>query len=435
MNWLKTAILSIAIGCAFLTNRSYAWDLESKGNSKTLDRTERRQPSSAIKTPLWEVYRNPLPPRAIDLILAHPGMRELSRKSREGELVAFKIGFFRNDGSLVQHATGESIQAQFVQKILAAAFPAADFMEGAAAFNQRANQFSEPSRPIAGRQIIELMIDDTKESEEKSRSSHFSRSLEMSLLKAGNPSSTGLSKEALRARLGIPPNSKVVHFYFNELVPLYPGKDAIRQMEMGFPGVWQKLAETYRPDYTLVSTTVEPTAKSFARFLADESSAEFRANFDRIVRLSEIVHGDETFPAGRLLVINDLKGFVPYLHAISNLAIIRGPINFFEPLNEKTPTLALINEATLKTLGLRYDQAAYEQMAARAKASRGFMRTTQLETLPHDASVLLSLHSNEVILPPYALEVGRKSPFSEVLDTLYEQLKTKITDHSDLMQK
>ncbi len=74
---------------------------------------------------------------------------------------------------------------------------------------------------------------------------------------------------------------------------------------------------------------------------------EMSSQFSRVIKLSKMLKTDLPQSADeKILVINDLSGVMPYVHAASDVSIVSGSINQFEALNVFTPTLILASEAT-----------------------------------------------------------------------------------------
>jgi hypothetical protein len=109
--------------------------------------------------------------------------------------------------------------------------------------------------------------------------------------------------------------------------------------------------------------------------------------------LSALDHVD--LSRGKHIFINDLSGKMPYLYNVSDLAVVVGPINLFEPLSSGTKTLFFDNPEVIG----QYHPQAFSQMKAAAIGSDGGFSAKDLR----EFSALLKpvTESKRPITPPY----------------------------------
>ncbi|MGE3974113.1 MAG: hypothetical protein AB7F59_06260 [Bdellovibrionales bacterium] len=86
-------------------------------------------------------------------------------------------------------------------------------------------------------------------------------------------------------------------------------------------------------------------------------------------------------------MFNNTVGYIPVLLRASDLHIVRGPVNIFEGLNLRTPTLVFNNEWTLGN----YDASAYMEAVDLVKKYPAFREISNMKEFDVNAQALLKI--------------------------------------------
>lgn len=239
--------------------------------------------------------------------------------------------------------------------------------------------------------------------------------LDMPLLKRGNPGKTYFQKSNLRKVFGLREDLKVVHLYIkNEDYLKEYGKDIVRH-----------LLKSINIDIFIVSlgNLYRTRSHNIEKSIVDSGTFEDRS----FILLSEMKNNENSNLKKRV-IINDTLGLMPQLHAVSDLAVVVGAINFIQPLNVGTKTLSLVPLRLLvDTEGnteQKYDEAALQEIIKTAKLSGGFQSLREINEIPQ---ALEKLRHQSAPLPPAFIKTkNNKSAFDTVLDRIEESLRWQL---------
>lgn len=330
-------------------------------------------------------------PRLQDVDLSRSVWR-LLRNSASSELRAAlrdrPVAIFGTDASNNLHpiALGEGVQAQFVIKAMRAIQP-------------RVRLVYEPSHeillhdPWQSRHIAEP---DRSPSQVWLNLASY-HALAMPLLKAANALHASLpTREQLRRRVSADTSLRIASLY-------------TYRIDSDIEGMSYLLGQVSRNfDVIFISDSRATEFLNSHRFLAPGQTVR---------RLSELTAADlkKSFER-RLIVLNDTIGYVPQLHALANIAIVRGPIDFLAPLQSGTPTLVINDEFSSQ----RYNQQGFSQLRSLAEgtqAARFFAHSGEVRD--EDIQQLLNIRD---FRRPYQLPVaGTQTPISLFVQALNVQ--------------
>jgi hypothetical protein len=129
---------------------------------------------------------------------------------------------------------------------------------------------------------------------------------------------------------------------------------------------------------------------------------------------------------GPLIIYNDTRGRLPELYSASDLAIVFGANNFFEPLIAKCPTLLCPGRGA----DLDYSPGAYAQLAETALATRGaaiFFADQSVEALHQSYRLLLQIRPEDLAHPAFVRPASNPlSGFNDLLDDLEEKIRIQV---------
>lgn len=249
----------------------------------------------------------------------------------------------------IEHTNfGEDIQIQFLQQVL---------------------DYAAEADEKSDRTLLPVQVVDTGEiahtyTEFSALGSERRPDFKMQDLKTSNPSGEVIPKTQLRSALGIPSDRPVVSLYGS--AGLTAG-GLTRQNEV--KGALDKI--TANGGIIFLSyggKDVEPsTIATLQKTMPDYT----------VIPLSKA--GTLTYKTfKKLIIVNDLIGKLPYVHAVSDMSIINGPINPYESLSVQTPTVIMANE----NIQGNYSTADFNQSLNRAQRSGGVqLATTQQDII------------------------------------------------------
>jgi hypothetical protein len=290
----------------------------------------------------------------LNLVRSHSEFRALKVVETGGRGLIFK--HIKLDEKF-KSQKGETIQLAYLLQVLRTIFPEAEF---------RAVSNSDREVLILRRsedpKTIPVDVIDFEESPGllQKNPDYF----DIMPLKASNPSGTDFSRDLLRAEIGADANSKIVHFYFSDAEVNFADPEIQKIMKQRASDVEGNLAKTLElknlksefndiekilgiildladlSEHQMSHLILSPKTQTNIDLIL--SNQEILTHF-QVLKLSDLVNGLTFYRENqkRLLIYNDLRGRMPALYAASDLAIVLGPLNIFEPLNAGTPTLAL----------------------------------------------------------------------------------------------
>jgi hypothetical protein len=203
----------------------------------------------------------------------------------------------------------------------------------------------------------------------------------MPIIKPANPGMAEVQHGAYRKGLGIPSDSYVVSLYMKDV-----NGGADQNLTPSALALIQGLQKEKAPQIIFLSHG--GSSKMSLPNLSEYSSLGYELH-----NLSALDHVD--LSRGKHIFINDLSGKMPYLYNVSDLAVVVGPINLFEPLSNGTKTLFFDNPEVLG----QYHPQAFSKMKAQAIESGGGFSAKDLR----EFSALLRpvTENKERITPPY----------------------------------
>ena len=339
-------------------------------------------------------------PRAGKQMIREHSIYTLRNSYGDGKGLTFAISHYQPDGALV-NGMGESIQSTFVANTLKEIFPKAKFVG---------------RRQDANAKAIELMIADRAEmpktfgldSTEPGKGLLGSAPvIDMTVLKPANPVSIGYTKAQLRKTYGVGSDKFAVSLYVQRLETPAAAKQPLVADILG------QIESLKKPDIVFLSAgggTIES--------LGNELQEAVSKNYET-VRLSSL-KPDSLEVGKRYLVLNDLRGKMPYIHCFSDLTFVSGPINLFESLAVGTPTIFLENIESLSG----YHVPSFQRLAQQAKDTGGAFGIQSLNDMP--GIFTQALDSAKTMTRPFQANSAQQKAFSAYLSDLERFLRLRL---------
>lgn len=377
---------------------------------------------SGIHT-LPNITEAPLPPEMVKQIQSWRPISEAAvvpvryesawKDEKIGDGSGFVIGL-EHFGDAVPVNLGEHIAAHFVAKIIKILYPKAILEEGVfSGVNQKNpriahSSYTQWSAKHPRKKLIFIGIRDLQE-----KLGHGDKVvLEMNKTKMANPGLSGILKNGFRQTLGIPDSHHVVSMYFKK-----PEGERDSEKAPSMDEVLQKLMSYSKtPNIVFASGGGGNTVGAHAVF-----KKALQKDFG-VLKLSE--WAERYDPRRKWIVVNDLRGYMPHLLNVSDLAIVSGPINIMEPLTAAVPTLFFNNHEVVTD----YNKAAFDHMAMIAMATGGAWSMSSLSDLQQ--VLPLALKVSKPIVPPYILRGPENSDFAGItpVDILTSEIIRKIVE-------
>jgi hypothetical protein len=216
-----------------------------------------------------------------------------------------------------------------------------------------------------------------------------------------------LSKEEAKKALNLEGKS-VVHLYVGV---------ASKIGEEHFNVLIRELKKSMRIDALILSI-----ASNYG--LRNVNQTGLQRHFDRFVKLSTAKRTE--IPSDRtILIYNDTRGLMSNLYAASDLAVVVGPINFFQPLSAGVRTLSIIPP----DLQDGYFETTVQELATKAQRSGGFRQVRSWTSLSVEARKLQMQPAPE---NPALIEYDGSSPLLDVLNKLEAVIRSQIKWHYSL---
>jgi hypothetical protein len=332
-----------------------------------------------------------LPTDFVQTVLQHPIMK-LGEKMK-GKQIIFESGSLKFNGEIVPIKMGESIQLHFVGKILKLIFPQSQLVTSVADSGSKTR--SGRQSPVAR---IEIKISDSGE-----LGNYIGDEvLEMSVLKTVNPGLSSSVHNRFRSAFGVAPEARVVSIYSRDL------KDMDK--------IFESVESASRPDYIFFTMGGDPVNSRFRRIFE-----KWLSRPHDIVNLSELV-SFRKHPDRSVLVFNDVAGKVPYVANISDLVIVNGPINFFEPLTSGAKTVIISSPQNFNS---KFNHRLFADMLETAVATKGAFPADDVQEL--ESVLRMASRSEAAIVAPYKLRIHGQdrtvaNVFLDILQTYLEKL-------------
>jgi hypothetical protein len=331
----------------------------------------------------------PLSQVAIDRLKRH-SIFQLRSKWEQGKNVSFQLALYPPTKEMFLIFRGETIQGVFIAKILSEIFPQAEFVA-------RANRKPKHKKAIL------LSVHDYAEEDLEDEPLTDPNIIPMEMCKSANVTTSAIDRVDIRKRFGFGKKFKVISVYLREYGASIETMRLLKYIQM-------KL----KPQVVFVSTNLsDATQNRKPKYLSE--ARKFARGIYAHTLLSDYSPEDLLELDRPLLIFNDVTGYLPHLHAASDLAIIAGPVNMFESINVGTPTIIL----RIETDG--YDLAGFERLIKTAERTGGAKAIDQIEELEQAASDL----AGKTPTPSYLVEENGKTPFDELLDRLQEVIQSQ----------
>jgi len=317
-----------------------------------------------------------LPEEYLRFLNQHP-IAELHKKYGNGENLVFALEHFEKSGAIFLNHFGENIQANFLEKNLKALFPKAT-IDPEYPFDYSKSKKARWMKKHSGKKISIMGIRDSAEFADEFLLDH---QVQMAVIKPANPGMAAVPHGKFRKPLGIPSDKYVVSLYMKDVDGYMDAVNAPSAL-----GLIQEVEKVRVPDLVIISS-----GGKHLDYLLD--TPRYLKKGYQIYFASDLHKIDLT--QGRFIILNDLRGKLPYLYNVSDLAIVTGPINFFEPLTSGAKTVFFDNP---KVLG-RYDLDAFAKLKKAALATGGALSVRDAPELAVKLAEFIA--DPKPISPPY----------------------------------
>lgn len=290
-------------------------------------------------------------------LLAKAGFNKLKKKYGDGESLHFSSPFF--EGADPQSARyrqnlykGESRASQFVKRFLVELFPKAKFSS---------------AEKIAGRRTLSIKVTDLGEHQsekEMIRSMKAFESIPMHVVKPAIGLSNFPEREAARKSLGLHKDAKVVSIYIRS-----PGTVTDIGSRQAYPDT---ILKKFIPA-VLESTQADAVILSFGNMDGSIGNSQIfmtpLGSWNRV----DLTEGTKKLApvSDKTLIINSTTGRMAEMHSAADMAVVVGPVNFFEPISLGVPTLIYRNRFVMSRSSMlrTYSETVYDQQIALAMQS------------------------------------------------------------------
>lgn len=367
---------------------------------------------SACELALWHQDRYDFSPAALPTLANHRLTQLAYDLAQKGVDLAFVFPSGENPNQeldFARHSLGENIQARALRRILERYFPSALF-------------FDEYDRTPPTHQAvrIEEIVDSAERGVSlRSLPEHF----EMTLLKRASPFIFRVSRESAREALGFPSTHRIYSIYAGQAsiyrkrswrLPHYGLQELLSNTEQA------KLPETIFLSAfggaTPITDDEETAAKKFGYTITSiNSSTTFPLKLD---------------PAKKYLIKNNTVGKMHDLYAASDVAIVRGPVNFFEPLHAGTPVILTIPTDLLDL----YTQEGLDPMRRTALKTGGVFEAVRDEDISAIADDLIK--NPRTFTHPSLVSIDQSaSALTQLLDQLDALIRKSLDSAFQMKSK
>ena len=391
-------------------------DLTHAGDPKVCEGAVSNQP---VLTSLSESWKIEIPAEMRTAILDHPGFRALAEKYGDGNDVTFALSDYFPDANVSlndrsRSRVGEAIQSAFIAAVLKARFPGCTVKKGPDSGYLLPSNIDDPVinfHKEGQRVTAYLRVDDRIEDSQQSPAAI----VDMAIIKPANGVWQSIGKSEVRGAFGFGDTDRVASLYIDQL--FIRERDG-RKID---PDLWGVVTSP-RFNRVFVSTTQTSQFDGFEKF--EEMYGEPLEKLGvGLIKLSDFVPSN--VPKGRVVIFNNTRGRMPWIHASSDVTIVRGPISIFESLSVGTPTVLILDtDAPLELDGMpnyaaHYQQSVvYQQSLAVAQSTGIFRVASSVEALPGTLDLPLGTFT-----PPWqVVKANGKSALDIFLDHLHQLL-------------
>lgn len=343
-----------------------------------------------------------LPESVSGRLKAHPIAR-FAEESNHGEGLTFRFPMGLNEaGEIGHYEKGEGLASKRLMFYMKALFPKARFKTGL-----NPATWSYPKNKATGSELLLRPYDHFEREDTASYFSPTSR-ISLPLMKQADPGFYGFDPVTLKARVLKNPDQSIISLYLrNEDLMLFPM----------FRKVLNDLLATYPKAVLVVSLGNGFHERPVLRRI-------LRSRFPGLDSYLLSKTSSDLSHSAPFVVFNDTVGNLPAVHAISDLAVVVGPINFFEPLNVGTQTLLYLPEESIQN----YSMEGLDQMIRTGGLSGGL----EVADTPAQLKALLIEARNKkakITSPAFVVPPGEtRSAFDKMLDEVLTSLKLQLKE-------
>ncbi len=342
-------------------------------------------------------HRTMLPAEFIEVLKTHR-INNLSHTIGGGKGYAFNILHYAKDGIINRSNIaylGETNQADFTAKVMQKLFPLADF----------------PHNPKIKENITKGQIYILIQDSYYKHDNFMPFELSMPLIKSANPLISEEEDGLLKSLLSLSPEDKVVSVY---------GTLTSSEKINGGGN------NTVSPNL-IVSSILEADIKVALVVLSRQSGRYPEFDLENLKNsgvsvyfLSEILENKRSSLFLPAVILNDTTGRMPLIYGSADLAFSIGPVNFFEGLLHKIPTIILQGELN------GYSKHTFFKSVSLAKKTNGALFADNLENI---AELILKAEmiDQSQILPAYLIkDIDGQNSVVRYLDRLYEIVTSQL---------
>lgn len=338
------------------------------------------------------------------------------KKVTLGDGEGFVIGIEHLEGDSIH--VGEHIAAAYISKIVQKLYPKAQVVDGIYPdinlpnVHFRYQSYLGWRHAYPKKRIIFLGIRDFQE-----KMMHFDQvAIEMNDVKLANPGMAGIPHHFFRRSLGIPKNKFALSLYFKQ-----PEGNGINSA----PSMGDIIGRMKQADK--IPDIIFASGGGGNHVSAERAFGTFVHEYE-VMNLSDWF---EKYDANKKwIVLNDLRGYMPHILNVSDLAVISGPINIMEPMTEGVPLLFFNNPDVITD----YNVEAFNKMAELAVATNGAWEIKNMESF--EANLKIALENRNPVTPPFLLNLFNENgkTFLSPVDRLIQIILDKVGKAAALVE-
>ena len=332
-----------------------------------------------------------------------------------GDGAGFVIGIqYLKENSFI---LGEHIAATFVAKLVQRLYPKATIVDGdysdinMANIEGRRASYRAWAANYPDRRIVFLGIHDFQIA-----MNHFNKvAVDMKDVKAANPGLAGIARGFFRNKLGVPEDKLIISLYFKQ-----PEGSLQKDEAPSMGDILERLERSGKAPHIVFASGGRGESVHVGRAFGN------RADGYEVMNLSD--WSDKYDPKKKWIVLNDMRGYMPHILNISNLAVVSGPINIMEPTTANVPLIFFNNKSVIT----EYNPDAFNKMAEQAIATKGAWEVASISDF--EMKIGNAMSNLTPIIPPYLLEERQDGDPNMVspVDRLLQILIRKIAQGAEL---
>ncbi len=324
---------------------------------------------------------------------------------KNGKKLVFVSRYF-SQSTVMELQKGESIYAKKVQEILLNLFPEATFAKN--------------TNSTGRKKVVKIDISDPAETfkvkwdqEKFNRSISSGKTIPMFRLKTVTNWRVNTSRPELREAFGLDNSNKIIHLYIQHPKTITNSNDRFRQVySTELPNSLKILRDKF-PFQQVIITFGNANPRTVGKVVDWSSSGIYHAG----VSQSDIAYLSQDIATTKLadakIIANDTRGIMPILHRASDLSVVVGPVNFFEPLSIGTPTIIV------KTSGQNnYHQRTYDQLTNLAQ-KRGALVVDGIDGIQ-------TINSNDLKHTKVNNQISHNTEFTKLLNAIDKHLSNSL---------